>query len=87
MSTLVLQLDDHLVNRLTRAAARSHKALPEWAAAELARLADDAAIDPPVPVDESPDSERMRAALGSLGGIWKERGTTDDLMNLTRGGD
>ena len=85
MSTLVLQLDDHLVSRLTRAAARSHKALPEWAAEELARLADDAA--PRAPLDESPDRERMRAALSNLEGIWKDRGTTDELMSLTRGGD
>ena len=85
MSTLVLQLDENLVTRLTRAAARSHKALPEWAAEELARLADNAALGSHP--DETPDRERMRAALGSLHGIWKDRGTTDELMNLTRGGD
>lgn len=83
MSTLVLNLDDQLARRLASAAARSHKALPEWAAEQLGHLADAAEETPTT----SPARDRMNAALGNLTGIWKGRGTTDDLMKLTRGED
>ena len=86
MSTLVLNLDDQLVSRLTSAAARSHKALPDWATEQLERLAGIADDSLAKPAD-SPARERMSAAITDLTGIWKDRGTTDDLMNLTRGED
>lgn len=86
MSTLVLHLDDHLVSRLASAAARSHKALPDWAAEQLDRVAGPASAATEEPAD-SPARERMRTALASLTGIWAGRGTTDELMNLTRGED
>lgn len=80
MSTIVLELDDNTVSRLSIAAARSHKALPEWAAGELVRLADET-----LPVAHSAERERLQVALAKLQGIWKDRGTTDELMRLTRG--
>ena len=83
MSTLVLHLDDTLMSRLTTAAARSHKALPDWAAEQLGRIAEVSTAE----AAEPPARERMRAALSDLSGIWKERGTTEDLMKLTRGED
>jgi hypothetical protein len=86
MSTLVLNLDDTLVSRLASAAARSHKALPDWAAEQLGRLAGTFQQETEETV-ASPAQEQMRAALAGLTGIWKDRGTTDELMNLTRGED
>lgn len=86
MSTLVLHLDEHLVRRLASAAARSHKALPDWAVAQLDRAAGATSVTAEEPAD-SPARERMRAAVASLTGIWADRGTTDELMNLTRGED
>ena len=83
MSTLVLNLDDTLVSRLASAAARSHKALPDWAAEQLGRLAGTSQQE----TVASPAQEQMRTALAGLTGIWKDRGTTDELMNLTRGED
>jgi len=58
MSTLVLHLDDTLVSRLTTAAARSHKALPDWAAEQLSRLADSG----PSPTY----SQKWQSAFGSI---------------------
>ncbi|WP_395734721.1 hypothetical protein [Prosthecobacter sp.] len=86
MSTLVLHLDDHLVSRLASAAARSHKALPDWAAEQLDRVAGAVSAATEEAVD-SPARDRMRAALASVTGIWADRGTTDELMSLTRGED
>jgi len=83
MSTLVLNLDDALASRLASAAARSHKALPDWAAEQLGRIAEVTTAEAAEPTAR----ERMRAALSDLSGIWKDRGTTDELMNLTRGED
>jgi hypothetical protein len=86
MSILVLNLDDRQVSRLASAAARSHQALPDWAAEQLVRLAETAGDVVNEPVDP-PANEQMRSALASVTGIWKDRGTTDELMNLTRGED
>lgn len=86
MSILVLHLDDHLLSRLASAAARSHKALPDWAVEQLDRVAG-AASAATVETADSPASDRMRAALASVTGIWVGRGKTDDLMNLTRSED
>lgn len=38
MSTLVLNLDDHLARDLAALAARSSKPLPDWVAEQLSRL-------------------------------------------------
>lgn len=86
MSTLVLNLDDTLATRLAAAAAQDRQELPEWAAEQLARLVEGLG---PVgkPGTESPAREQMREALGTLTGIWKDRGTTGELMALTRGED
>lgn len=37
------------------------------------------------PVSSLSGKRGTRKALASLTGIWKERGTTDELMKLTRG--
>ena len=86
MSTLVLHLDDQHVQRLASAAVRNHEALPEWAAGQLIRLPE-SAPDAEAGLPYSPARDQMRHALSSLTGIWKDRGTTADLMNLTRGED
>ena len=39
VSTLVLNLDDHLARSLAAMAAKSHQPLPEWATEQLSRLA------------------------------------------------
>jgi hypothetical protein len=39
VSTLVLNLDDHLKRQLDAMAAQDHKPLPDWAAEQLSRLA------------------------------------------------
>ena len=84
MSPLVLTLDDSLASRLAAVAAKSRQALPEWAAEQLERAADGPATEPAI---GSPAQEKMREALAALTGIWKNRGTTDELMHLTRGDD
>ena len=38
------------------------------------------------PFEKLPPQERMKQALASLSGIWKDRGTTDDIMRELRGG-
>lgn len=83
MSTLVINLDDQLASRLASAAARSRRTLPDWAAEQLGRIAEET---PETKADTSAQ-DRMRAALGDVTGIWKDRGTTDELMKLTRGED
>jgi len=87
MSTLVLNLDDTLASRLATAAAHHGKALPDWAAEQLARVVGAPAGTVTDAPGEAPARDRMREALGSLTGIWKDRGTTDELMHLTRGED
>lgn len=82
MSTLVLTLDDGLVDNLSAAAAASHQALPEWAAEQLAKAA---GVPKESPAAGNPAQEKMRAAIANLSGIWQDRGTTADLMALTRG--
>ncbi len=61
MSTLVLNLDDRLKQRLDVLAAHNRKPLPDWAAEQLGRLAADA--------DGSPGtySAEWMAAFGSIG--------------------
>lgn len=61
MSILTIDLDDHLADRLAAMAARSRKALPEWAAEQLTRIAS-AAADPHAPLY----SAEWRAAFGSI---------------------
>ena len=58
----------------------------EWAAGQLIRLAE-SSPDAEAGLPDSPARDQMRNALASLTGIWKDRGTTADLMNLTRGED
>ena len=53
---------------------------------QLDRLAGAASAETEEPTD-SPARERMRSAVANVTGIWAGRGTTDDLMNLTRGED
>ena len=83
MSTLTLNLDDQLAHRLAAAAARHQQALPDWAVEQLTRLAGATGES----AEDTPARERMHAAVTALTGIWKDRGTTEELMNLTRGED
>jgi hypothetical protein len=61
MSTLVLNLDENLVTRLSAAAARSRKALPEWATEQLSRL-----VNQPVSSPAEAYSSEWQAAFGSI---------------------
>lgn len=61
MSTLTIDLDDHLAGRLAAIAAQSRKPLPEWAAEQLTRIASSAAD----PYANSYSAE-WRAAFGSI---------------------
>jgi hypothetical protein len=46
VSSLVLNIDDHLKRRLDAMAAQDHKPLPDWAAEQLGRLAASAESQP-----------------------------------------
>ena len=62
VSTLVLNLDDRLKQRLSVLAAHHHKPLPDWAAEQLGRLAADADRIPAAGY-----SAEWMAAFGSIG--------------------
>ena len=61
MSTLVLNLDSRLKQRLADLAARSRKPLPDWAAEQLTRLVADADVNL-----KSAYSAEWLAAFGSI---------------------
>ena len=43
------------------------------------------AVSEPEALTPPRNSEEMRERLEAVRGIWKDRGTTEDLMSLTRG--
>jgi len=55
----------------------------EAEAREILRLALEQPTDRPPP--RTP--EELRERLKAVRGLWKDRGTTDELMKLTRGDD
>lgn len=82
-TTLTIRNLDEDVKRKLRLRAASHQTSMEAEArAILARAVNEPeSIAPPSTPDE------MRKRLEAIRGIWKDRGTTDELMKLTRGED
>lgn len=81
--TLTIRNLDETVKQKLRLRAASHGTSMEAEAREILRqaLEADDRRDPP----RTPDELRQR--LQGARGRWKDRGTTDDLMSLTRGDD
>lgn len=83
-TTLTIRNLDEGVKHKLRLQAASHQRSMEAEAREIiTRVVNEA--EEPQP-KESPQ-ERMRKAIESVTGIWAGRGSTDELMQLTRGED
>lgn len=81
-TTLTIRNLDETVKRKLRLRAALHQRSMEAEAREiLARGVEDEEPEPQRTVEE------MRGRLQSVIGIWKDRGTTDELMRMTRGED
>jgi len=82
-TTLTIRnLDEDVKRKLRLRAAKHQTSMEAEARAILAQAVNEpAAITPP----RTP--EEMRERLEAIRGIWKDRGTTDELMQLTRGED
>ncbi len=86
-TTLTIRnLDETVKQKLRLRAARHQRSMEAEARAILSQAVD----EPPVP-ETSADQEALLAArrkkIESVVGLWKDRGTTDELMALTRGDD
>lgn len=84
-TTLTIRNLDEDVKRKLRLRAAIHQTSMEAEAREILTRA----VAEPDVVPENGDTpqERMRKAIESVNGIWAGRGTTDELMRLTRGED
>lgn len=82
-TTLTIRNLDEEVKRKLRFRAASHQTSMEAEAREILRLALEQPTDRPPP--RTP--EELRERLKAVRGLWKDRGTTDELMKLTRGDD
>ena len=82
-TTLTIRNLDEEVKQRLRLRAASHRTSMEAEAREILRKAldDDDRPEPP----RTPAELRQR--LQGVRGLWKDRGTSDELMNLTRGTD
>ena len=82
-TTLTIRNLDEEVKQRLRLRAASHRTSMEAEAREILRKAldDDDRPEPP----RTPAELRQR--LQSVRGLWQDRGTSDELMNLTRGTD
>jgi len=80
-TTLTIRNLETEVKHKLRLRAASHGTSMEAEAREILRKA----------VEESPEAppprtrEELRQRLQGVRGLWKDRGTTDELMELTRG--
>ena len=82
-TTLTIRNLDEEVKRKLRIRAATNQTSMEAEAREiLAR-----AVNEPETISPPSTPEEMRARLEAVRGIWKDRGTTDELMRITRGED
>lgn len=82
-TTLTIRNLDEDVKRKLRLRAASHQTSMEAEArAILAR-----AVNEPEAITPPSSPEELRKRLEAICGIWKDRGTTDELIQLTRGED
>ncbi len=82
-TTLTIRNLDEEVKRKLRLQAACHEHSMEAEAREIIAEAVGQAANPPPP--RTP--EELRERLKGVRGLWKDRGTTDELMKLTRGED
>jgi len=82
-TTLTIRnLDTEVKQKLRMRAAKNQTSMEAEARAILSRAVNEQeTLEPPQTTEEL--KERLKAVRG----IWKDRGTTDDLMKLTRGED
>jgi plasmid stability protein len=83
--TLTIRNLDPRVKQRLRLRAAVHQRSMEAEARAILALAVEAAPGVDVPVLPPRTPEEMRERLQAVGGLWKVRGTTDDLMQATRG--
>jgi plasmid stability protein len=82
-TTLTIRNLDEEVKRKLRLRAASHQTSMEAEArAIIAR-----AVNESEPLPPPRTAEEMRERLNTIRGIWKNRGTTEELMRLTRDED
>ena len=82
-TTLTIRNLDDAVKQKLRLRAASHRTSMEAEAREILRRALEQDDDLPPP--RTP--EELRRRLQGVRGRWKDRGTSDELMALTRGED
>lgn len=81
-TTLTIRnLDEEVKRKLRLQAARHQRSMEAEAREILARGVSKEAVEAPT------TKEEMRRRLDEITGIWKDRGTTDELIRLTRGED
>jgi hypothetical protein len=86
-TTLTIRnLDEGVKRKLRLQAASNQRSMEAEAREILAAAVNETAISSPR-IDPPRTPEEMRERLRAVTGIWRERGTTDDLMRLTRGED
>jgi hypothetical protein len=82
-TTLTIRNLDEEVKRKLRLRAAEHQTSMEAEARAILSEAVEQGTNPPPP--RTP--EELRERLEGVRGLWKDRGTTDELMKLTRGED
>jgi len=82
-TTLTIRNLDKSVKQKLRLRAAAHQTSMEAEAREILRSTLEGEYGPPPP--RTP--EELRERLKNVRGLWKDRGTTDELMKLTRGED
>ncbi len=80
-SLSIRNIDESVKQRLRLQAAGNQRSMEAEAREILARGVAGAGLEAPTTKGE------MRRRLDALTGIWKGRGSTDELMRLTRGED
>ena len=85
-STLTIRnLDDAVKQRLRVRAAQHQRSMEAEAREILAAAVNEHGATPRI--DAPRTAEEMRERLRAITGLWKGRGTTDELMRMTRGED
>ena len=82
-TTLTIRNLDPEVKRKLRLQAAAHNTSMEAEARTLLTHA----VEEPKSFNPPRSAEELKARLLSVRGIWRDQGTTDDLMQLTRGED
>ncbi len=86
MSITIDDLDEPVTQKLRVRASRHGRSVAAEAREILTQAV--AGTDVAAPTLQPPRTpEEMRERLRAVRGIWKDRGTTDELMRLTRGQD